>query len=249
VEPREWVIELERAPRVPPGVGERFSGYGVMSAPFRSGHVLAMRRFPASSLGQPYSSVWHCDPVGRWTIWTDGDPDHACPRYFGKALADSLLAPIAISWSGPRSFTVDVGEGELRWTVHLAPTVATRIVNALSLRMSEAAWRSETWLSGFERAAGTMLRAGRLRLHGRTPNGGRFEMSHLEVWAIRESAAVFGEEAEELGALGPPPVQLHLGDLWLPQRPLFAIGQASFERVLTPHPLRRAVVASSHLRL
>ena len=44
---------------LPSGGEERFAGYGVMGLPFASGHVLAMRRFPASSIGPGYSSVWH----------------------------------------------------------------------------------------------------------------------------------------------------------------------------------------------
>ena len=50
-EPAELVQEVERHPEPPPGSGERFAGYGVMGLPFRSGHVLALRRSPASSIG------------------------------------------------------------------------------------------------------------------------------------------------------------------------------------------------------
>jgi hypothetical protein len=48
-DPRELVSELEASPRLPSGTNERFAGYGVMGSPFRSGHLLALRRFPASS--------------------------------------------------------------------------------------------------------------------------------------------------------------------------------------------------------
>ena len=49
-------------PHVHPGQEERFSGYGVMGLPFRSGHVLALRRFPVTSVGPGYTSVWWRDP-------------------------------------------------------------------------------------------------------------------------------------------------------------------------------------------
>ncbi len=42
-----------------------------MGLPFASGHVLAMRRFPASSIGLPYTSVWHPDPEGQSAFWQD----------------------------------------------------------------------------------------------------------------------------------------------------------------------------------
>jgi hypothetical protein len=38
---------------------ERFAGYGVMGLPFRSGHYLALRHFPASSIGPGFRAVWH----------------------------------------------------------------------------------------------------------------------------------------------------------------------------------------------
>jgi hypothetical protein len=43
--------EIEWAPELPSGGEERFTGFGVMGIPFASGHVLALRRFAASSIG------------------------------------------------------------------------------------------------------------------------------------------------------------------------------------------------------
>jgi hypothetical protein len=52
-EPKELVDRLEQgAAQLPSGNEERFAGYGVMGVPFTSGDLLAMRRFPASSLGR-----------------------------------------------------------------------------------------------------------------------------------------------------------------------------------------------------
>jgi hypothetical protein len=67
-EPAAIVQDLERHSDLPPGSEERFFGYGVMGLPFRSGHVLGLRRFPASSIGPGYRSVWHRDPNGGWTF-------------------------------------------------------------------------------------------------------------------------------------------------------------------------------------
>ncbi len=60
-DPRGLVERIERGIELPEGVDERFSGYGVMGLPFASGHILALRRFPASSVGPAYTSVWHRD--------------------------------------------------------------------------------------------------------------------------------------------------------------------------------------------
>jgi hypothetical protein len=56
-EPAQLVEDLERHPELPPGSEERFYGYAVMGLPFRSGHVLGLRRFPASSI-RPALRIW-----------------------------------------------------------------------------------------------------------------------------------------------------------------------------------------------
>jgi hypothetical protein len=61
-EPRDLVDRLEASPQLPAGSEERFNGYGLMGLPLASGHILAMRRFPASSVGPGYTSVWHRGP-------------------------------------------------------------------------------------------------------------------------------------------------------------------------------------------
>jgi hypothetical protein len=82
-EPAEIVKKLEAHAELPPGSEERFFGYGVMGLPFKSGHLLGLRRFPASSIGPGYRSVWHRAPDGRWTFYQDQPPEMACTRYFG----------------------------------------------------------------------------------------------------------------------------------------------------------------------
>src|SRR5436190_20818243 len=84
-EPADAAAAIERGAGLPPGRGERFAGYGVMGLPFRSGHILALRRFPASSIGPGYRSVWHRGPNARWTFFQDIAPVQACSRYFGAA--------------------------------------------------------------------------------------------------------------------------------------------------------------------
>src|SRR5260370_10998305 len=87
---------LESAPEVPSGGEERFSGFAVMGIPFASGHVLALRRFTASSIGPAYTSVWHRDPGGRWAFWQDQAADQACSRYFGAAAAETRRRTIEL---------------------------------------------------------------------------------------------------------------------------------------------------------
>jgi hypothetical protein len=87
VEPKALVDRLEQGAVLPSGNEERFAGYGVMGVPFTSGDLLAMRRSPASSLGESYTSVWHRAPQGRWTFYLDVSPQLACPAISGAPLA------------------------------------------------------------------------------------------------------------------------------------------------------------------
>ena len=66
--PREVAGALEDAPGRLDAQRERFRGYGVMGLPFESGHVLGLRRFPVSSIGPDYTSIWHRSPDGRWSF-------------------------------------------------------------------------------------------------------------------------------------------------------------------------------------
>ncbi len=69
--PRRAVSTLAQAPWLARGSDERFTGYGAMGVPYSGGHYLAFRDMLASSFGKPYRAIWHRDPQGRWTIFTN----------------------------------------------------------------------------------------------------------------------------------------------------------------------------------
>jgi hypothetical protein len=223
-EPAEMVEDIERRSEPPPGEEERFFGYGVMGLPFTSGHVLGLRRFPASSIGPGYRSVWHRDPHGRWTFYQDQPAELACTRYFGSAVDEVRDGPIRIDWSGPRSFAVRAGD--LEWTVEVGSTPVTRLFNAVGGILPARAWRSRPVLDAMSRVAGTALRAGRVRLTGAAPNGQRFVANPLTMWVATGSRATVG--GRDLGEMGPAPEQARLGDFCIPQRGVFVIGRATF---------------------
>lgn len=234
-EPRTCAEAAERA-EVPLGAyGERFGGYGVMGLPFRSGHVLALRRFPANSLGGPYTSVWHRDPSGRWTFRQNAPAEQACPRYFDAALDRTLRTELELVWPGPR--TLEVTGEDLHWRMELASTGVTRMLNAIAARLPPRAWASPTVLRAMGRIAGTAMRAGRVGLQGTSPNGQRYQAHPLRVWMVSDSSAVI--DGQDLGEPGPIAEQSRLGDFWLPQRGVFAIGRSFFEEF---DPARHLVV-------
>lgn len=212
----------------PPGRADEdsFAGYGVMGLPFRSGHVLAMRRFPASSIGPAYTSVWHRDPAGAWTFWQDQPDDHACPHYFSRALSRSEQTPVEIEWPDADTLHVRVPAAGLDWTSTMAATPVTRAMNTMGAALPERAWRSKAVLQVMSRVAGAALRAGRVGLMGTVPNGQHFIANPLKIWVITKTTARIGEV--DLGPQGPLGTQARLGDFWIPQRGVFVIGRAYF---------------------
>lgn len=212
-------------PQLPPGSDERFSGYGAMGVPFSGGHYLAFRDMVASSLGVPYRAIWHRDPTGRWTILTTADPAFSCPRYFGAVSVAERVPAIEVTWLD--DWTVDLAMGtRLSWRLELGATPATRAMTSASAAMPPSAWNSNTFLGSMGPIAGSVLRSGRIRLRGHTPNGQRFKAAPLLVWRITGGYARW--DGTDLGTLAPLEEQAHLGDFWLPQRGLFFAGQARF---------------------
>lgn len=211
-----------------PGASERFAGYALMSLPFRSGHVLGLRRFPVTSVGPGYTSVWLRTPAGVWTIYTTIDPQLSCPRYFGSALESTSVHPITVDWTGDLAFTVHIADDiDLRWDVVLTETGMTRMMSGMAGALPDGIWRSSVFLSALGGIAGPSLRAGRIGMTGRTPNRQRFMARVQRMWVVEESSASL--RGEDLGPVGPLSEQTRLGDFWMPQRGIFMLGGAEFD--------------------
>jgi len=189
--------------------------------------VLALRRFPASSLGYGYSSVWHRDPDGRWTFWSDVSPQTSCARFFGEVITEAFRAPIAIRWTDSRALRVTVGDGAIDWRLRLHPTPVTIAMNVVGRLLSDGLWRHPGVLRVMGAVAGRALGLGRTVLTGRVPNGQRFAVNPLHAWRVGESTA--SVNGVDLRRPAPLPVQATLGDYALPQRGIFVLGRAFFE--------------------
>ena len=51
--PQDTVAAMLANPILPLGDDERFVGFGIMGLPFSNGHYLALRQFPAVTVGPP----------------------------------------------------------------------------------------------------------------------------------------------------------------------------------------------------
>ena len=99
--PRGFAAASIKTPGLQGGTEERFAGYGVMGLPFRSRHYLALRNFPASSIGPGYRAVWHRDPHRRWTFYADAPAEVSCARYFGATPGGAERVPIDVHLDRP----------------------------------------------------------------------------------------------------------------------------------------------------
>lgn len=223
---RDAVTELHRGPRLPEDNGELFAGYGVLGLPFDSGHYLALRVFPRTTIGAGYRTVWHREPDGRWTFYATEPPERSCPRYFGAALSATERTAVDVDWSGPTSLRVNI-PGVLDWSVELGRPALARALSRIGMLLPEAAWRSDAVLSLIGSVAGTVLRAGHIGLTGDLPNGQHFHAAPRRMWTVTASSARLA--GVDLGRPGPLAEQDRLGDFWLVQRGIFAMGTVALE--------------------
>lgn len=222
--PSQLAQQAEDYPTLPPGPGERLAGYGVMGLPFVSGHVLGLRRWTASSVGEGFTSVWHRDPAGRWTFYESAGAETACARYFGDEADQVHVEPIDLTWVGDRQLRIrTVDSDHLVWSVELGSTPMTRMMTLAGAGLPTRAWRSRPVLRTMGNISGRMLRVGTVRLTGQTSNGQQFDANPLKIWSVTASHAVV--EGEDLGPVGPLIEQAHLADFYIPQGGIFAIGR------------------------
>jgi hypothetical protein len=224
---RAQVLEAEQNATLGTGAGERFSGYGVMGLPFSSGHVLAMRRFPVTSVGPGYTSVWLRRPTGAWTVYADAPPELSCARYFGAALEAAVQCPVSVTWTGDAALTVAVADAALTWDLELESTSISSAMTGMLTAMPESLLERKALLGAMGAAAGPVLRAGKLGLTGSVPNGQSFRAKPRRLWFVaRSSASLAGED---FGTPAPLRIQSRLGDFWIPQRGIFLIGASSYD--------------------
>jgi hypothetical protein len=224
-EPAEVAAALERdGYPIVEGGGERYTGYAVLGVGFASGDVLALRRFPLTSTGSAYTSVWHRSASGRWTLFTDV-AGRGCAHHFGPALDEVVVAPIRIEWTGPRSVSIAVDGGRrLIWSLLMRSTAITRVLNRAAPHLSPLLARYPRLLVPLAAAARVLLRTGPLRLIGMTPSGHVFMGRPWGVWIVRASRACIA--GHDTGPNRPFEGNVSVGGFHIPTRGVFAASHA-----------------------
>ena len=245
MQPKALIEQIEKNSLLPDADIDRFAGYAVIGLPFQSGHVLALRRFPASSLGPGYTSVWHRDPCGTWTFYSTVAAEQSCSKYFGSEVEKSVHTNIQIVWAAPDTLQVLAEcSPRLTWEISLTETVASRLMNFVARRLPDSCWRKRFMLSFMGLAARVVLGTGKMNLAGRTPNGHEFIANPKQVWLVKSSRAVV--DGVDLGPAGPLASQARLNEFLIPQRGIFAAASAFMQ---SPKSMSSAVIrrAGAHL--
>jgi hypothetical protein len=206
---------------------EHLEGFVVVGLPFSSGDLLCLRHFPETTIGPAYDSLWHRSPAGEWTIYTSIAPEQSCPRFIGAAATRVVRTPVEVEWTGPSELVARVPAEDLRWTMRLAGTPITRLMNAMMAMMPAVLYRSGLVLRVMSWMSTVMLAAGRFQLSGHVPNRQLCEAAPRRIWMIPEAHASIA--GRDFGRPGPLSAQTSLGDFALPQRGLFMVGGLSFE--------------------
>jgi len=205
---------------------EYVNGYGIFSNPFNSGHVLALRVFPENDFGA-YVTVWHRTPEGSWSIYVDGtDQKYACPRYYGQAADYVKEANITLTWTGPKTLRVEVDDPQLEWAVTMTSTPVLSAMNRISTMIPESLWRKSAMLRTFEKVGNFLFNLGSITLSGILPNGQFGILMPQRMYFIEKGQAIL--EGENLGRPSRSKNPVTIGDLRLPQKPVFAIGRGYF---------------------
>jgi hypothetical protein len=198
-------------------------GYGVLSLPFDSGHLLGLRAFPQNDFA-PFVSLWHRPPGAGWAIYVDGPSlDTACPRYWGPATERTALADIELEWTGPCELHVRMDEPRLEWRMQLGASPVLRALNAVESVLPLWTWRLAALRGVREWIARHYLGYGDIDLAFATASGHETVLLARENYRIEEATARL--EGESLGApttLQEPPT---IGGVALPRAPSFAFGQ------------------------
>lgn len=205
---------------------EYVRGYGIFGLPLSSGHVLALRVFPENDFA-PYVTIWHQTPEGEWSIYYDAvSPDIACPRYYGEAVKHTEAAKISVEWKSGSVLNVRMNHPRLEWTVWLDEPQLMRIINAINNRMPFWTWKSPLLLRLREWMAG-VLGMGRIKLAGYMPSGHFGILMPRRMYFINRTQIKW--EGADLGRPVFAKPNPKIGEVPLPARGVFAIGEAFWE--------------------
>jgi hypothetical protein len=228
MQPQQLVARMEARRRIEPGVADRFAGYALAGLGFESGHIIALRRVSASTIGPPFSSVWLRSPSGEWSVHTNIDPGRSCPRYFGAAKFEVRTDDIDIRWTSARELSISARRARLHVALRLAGLPTTALIGGMTSLVPTALWRRYELPVRATAFAAKVLGLGELTLSGRTPSSYAYRIRPRALWRVAAAAAVI--DGADAGGTVPIDGRVMLGDFRVPARGLFAAGVVELTR-------------------
>jgi hypothetical protein len=204
---------------------EYVKGWAVFGLPFDSGHVLALRVMPESSIA-PYRSLYHRDPQGNWELHVDGPKVCACTRYYGSACSLTGHTRIQLEWTGPATLRVTLNQPQLDWTLRASSDRRLDLINAVNAMLPLSSWRSSLLLRARERVA-KAIGLGEIRLSGTAPSGDLETLIPEQIYFIEESSAAL--DGVDLGRPAHLRENPKLGTMRLPTRGILVRGQGMWQ--------------------
>lgn len=101
------------------------------------------------------------------------------------------------------------------------------LINAISQSIPEPLWRAPMLLRAFERMSSLLFDMGDMSLSGKAPNGQYSIMMPRQIFPITSATARL--DGEDFGKPVRSKENPAIGELRLPARPVFAIGQGYFK--------------------
>lgn len=225
--PRMSAEDAEKLARVPSGDGERFDGYTIVGQRFQSGHVLALRRWAASSIGPAYTSVWHQFPDAAWRLYSTVSSAHSCARYIDSATALSWKGAIRLCWADPHRLNVEVRGVGLEWEIDFRDSWFSRAFGATVGVIPAELLDADPALRAVEWATNAYLGPGALSLAGVMPNGNAYRLLPRELWLMEDARAWLN--GVSLGPVEPAAGCARIGELAVPTSGILAFATARFE--------------------
>jgi hypothetical protein len=208
------------------GSAAHFTGYGLLSLTLESGDVISFSRVVASSMGPPYTCVWHRDAAGRWRFHVNIAPSRSCLRFLAPAACDVRVGDISLAWKSRLELSLDIRDARLHVGLRLATDVVMQALGAAAILVPAPIWRSAGALRAIGRGAGALLGTGGLRLAGRSPSGHVYRRRLAGIWGVAAAAAVL--DGRDLGPMLDATQPVAVGGFLLPGRQLFAVSSSVF---------------------
>jgi hypothetical protein len=226
-DPRTRLVRLRRGlAEGAAGSVAHFTGYGLLSLTLESGDIISFSRVVASSLGPPYTCVWHRDGAGRWRFHVNIAPSRSCLRFVVPAASDVRVDDISLVWKSRLELSLYIRDARLHLGLRLATDVVMQALGAAALLVPAPVWRSDGALRVIGRAAGAVFGAGGLRFAGRSPSGHVYRRRLAGIWGVAAAAAVL--DGRDLGPMLDATQPVAVGGFLLPGRPLFAVSSSVF---------------------